>query len=193
MKTLSELISLSSIDESYKACSNRKVRLVEGAHGRLRIALWAQSHKCLNDRSWYREIWDKEILASSGDSSVVVFKSGSRSHEYHAWYFSYGTVSKSTFLTRLLSLPEAERPLLIPANISRGRIRTWQNKHNALVNGVPGDRKHGSADRVTTKEREEALLLYETEKYELVRCSIRMESGTFQGLAFRLAGSLSSL
>ncbi|KAL9136085.1 MAG: hypothetical protein Q9175_002705 [Cornicularia normoerica] len=71
------------------------------------------------------------------------------------------------FLTRLLSLPETEHPLLVPANISRGIIKTWQDKYNALVDGASADCVHGLAHRVTTKEREEALLLYETEKYEI--------------------------
>lgn len=110
--------------------------------------------------------------------------------EYPVWYFFYGTLANSAFLTRLLSLPETEHPLLVPANISRGIIKTWQDKYNALVDGASADCVHGLAHRVTTKEREEALLLYETEKYEVVRCSIMMESETVQGLTFRYAGCL---
>ena len=110
--------------------------------------------------------------------------------EFPVWYFFYGTLADSSFLTRLLSLSELEHPFLIPATISRGIVKSWQQKYNALIDGASTDYVHGSAYRVTTKEREEALLLYETEKYEVVRCSIMMESGTVEGLTFRFAGSL---
>ena len=110
--------------------------------------------------------------------------------EYPVWYFFYGTLANSAFLTRLLSLPEAEHPLLLPASISRGVVKTWQHKYNALVDGASTDCVHGVAYRVTTKEREEALLLYENEEYEVVRCSIMVGRGTIEGLAFRFAGSL---
>lgn len=110
--------------------------------------------------------------------------------EFPVWYFFYGTLADESFLSRLLSLPEAEYPILVPATVSGGIIKTWQDKYNALVDGAPTDYVHGSTYKVTTKEREEALLLYETEKYEVVRCSIMMESGTTQGLTFRFAGSL---
>ena len=43
----------------------------------------------------------------------------------------------------------------------------WQDKYNALVDGASTHCVHGSAYIVTTKEREEALLLCETEKYEV--------------------------
>ena len=110
--------------------------------------------------------------------------------EYPVWYFFYGTLEDGGFLTSLLSLPEAEHPLITPAQISWGIVKTWQGKYNALVDGISTDSVHGSAYRVTTKEREEALLLYETEMYEVVRCSIITESGAFPGLTFRFAGSL---
>ena len=110
--------------------------------------------------------------------------------DFPVWYFFYGTLADSFFLTRLLSLPETEHPLLVPATISRGIIKTWQNKYNALTDGAFTDLVHGSAYQITTKEREEALLLYETEKYEVVRCSIVMENEVVQGLTFRFVGSL---
>lgn len=110
--------------------------------------------------------------------------------EYPVWYFFYGTLTDSAFLTGLLSLPEGEHPLLVPAKISRGMVKIWQDRYSALIDGASTSYVPSSAYRVTTKEREEALLLYETEKYEVVRCSIMMESGTVQGLTFRFAGTL---
>ena len=109
--------------------------------------------------------------------------------EYPVWYFFYGTLADSSVLTRILSLSETEHPLLLPATISRGIVRKWQHKYNALVDGASTDYVHGSAYNVTTKEREEALLLYETEMYEVVRCAIVMESGVVEGLTFRFVGS----
>ena len=110
--------------------------------------------------------------------------------EFPVWYFFYGTLADSSILTRILSLSETETPLLVPATISRGIVKKWRHKYNALVDGADTDYVLGSAYRVTTKEREEALLLYETEMYEVVRCAIVMESGVVEGLTFRFVGSL---
>lgn len=110
--------------------------------------------------------------------------------EYPVWYFFYGTLADFNLLTRLLSLPKTETPILIPARIFRGLIKTWSCKYKALVDGASTDFINGSAYEVTSKEREDALRLYETENYEVVRCSIAMASRTVQGLTFRFAGSL---
>ena len=110
--------------------------------------------------------------------------------KYPVWYFFYGTLADTTLLAHLLSLPAIEVPLLIPASISRGVIRTWQNKYKALVNGAETDFVHGSAYEVTSREREEALLFYETEMYEVLRCCIMMEGQEVRGLTFRFLGSL---
>ena len=108
--------------------------------------------------------------------------------EYPVWYFFYGTLADSVFLGRLLSLPEAESPVLVPASISGGLIKTWQGKYKALVNGCSTDHVHGSAYKVTSREREDALLIYETENYEVTRCLISMGKQRVQGLTFRFTG-----
>lgn len=110
--------------------------------------------------------------------------------EYPVWYFFYGTLADSVLLTRLLLLPEAEPPILVPARISGGLIKTWDGKYKALVDGASTDYVNGSAYEVISKELENDLLLYETEKYEVVRCRITMASQTVQGLTFRFAGPL---
>lgn len=91
-----------------------------------------------------------------------------RQDEYPVWYFFNGTLADTVLLTCLLSL-EAEPPILMPASISGGLIK-WHGKYKALVDGVSTDYVHGSAYEVTSREHEEALLLYETEKYEVTRC-----------------------
>ncbi len=110
--------------------------------------------------------------------------------EYPVWYFFYGTLADPVLLTRLLSLPDTEPPTLMPASISGGLVKTWQAKYKALVNGASTDYVHGSAYEVTSREREEALLFYETEKYEVVRCCVAMANNTVQGLTFRFVGAL---
>lgn len=110
--------------------------------------------------------------------------------DYPVWYFFYGTLADPVLLTRLLSLPEIEPPILMPASVSGGLVKTWQAKYKALINGASTDHVHGSAYEVTSREREEALLFYETEKYEVVRCCITMANQTVQGLTFRFVGSL---
>ena len=110
--------------------------------------------------------------------------------EYPAWYFFYGTLADPEVLTRLLSPSEAEPPTLVPASISRGLIKSWGGKHKALVDGDSTDYVHGSAYEVASREQEDALLTYETENYEVVRCSITMASETVHGLTFRFVGSL---
>ena len=114
--------------------------------------------------------------------------------DFPVWYFFYGTLADSSFLTRLLSLPESEpQAFLIPAVIAGGVLKSWQGQYKALVDGASTDYVHGSAYLVSTREREEALLLYETENYEVVRCTIVIDNGSVvQGLTFRFAGSLSS-
>lgn len=110
---------------------------------------------------------------------------------YPVYYFFYGTLADPDSLTRHLSLPESETPKLVPASISGGSIRIWGGKYKALVDGNITDCLDGSAYRVKTKEQEEALLFFETDKYEVVRCSIAIGSGDLvQGLTFRVVGSL---
>ena len=123
--------------------------------------------------------------ASSGTTICSILQG-----EYPVWYFFYGTLADSVLLTRLLSLSEAESPILEPASISGGIIKTWHGIYKALVDGATSDVVHGSAYEITSKEQEEALLFYETENYEVVRCCITMASQRTPGLTFRFAGPL---
>lgn len=110
--------------------------------------------------------------------------------QYPVWYFFYGTLVDPVLLTRLISLSDAEPPIVEPASISGGLIKTWHGKYKALVDGGSNDVVHGSAYEITSKEQEEALLFYETENYEVVRCCIRMASQRSPGLTFRFVGPL---
>jgi hypothetical protein len=114
-------------------------------------------------------------------------------NQYPVWYFFYGTLADTGVLSGLLSLPEAERPVLRPASITGGITKTWADKYKALVDGPATARTDGWAYQVVSKEHEEALLFYETEKYEVVRCTISMngeEEEVVKGCTFRFVESL---
>ena len=110
--------------------------------------------------------------------------------QYPVWYFFYGTLSDPAVLSHVISLPEAETPDLRPARIPRGSIRTWGGKYKALVDAPDSVFTDGWAYNVNSKVGEEALLFYETEKYEVVRCDIFLkgEERGVKGCTFRFVG-----
>lgn len=111
--------------------------------------------------------------------------------EYPVWYFSYGSLAKPATLSQVLSLSYTKcPPIMTPACISGGIIKSWGGKYKALVDGTDDDIVHGSAYQVQDRESEESLLVYETEKYEVVRCIIESADRNFSGLTFRFMGSL---
>jgi hypothetical protein len=105
--------------------------------------------------------------------------------EYPVVYFFYGTLANEQVLTQLFG----EAPgALRPAQIYGGRIRTWAGKYKALVD-CPGARVDGWAYEVMSKEFDDALCVYETAKYEVVRVDIVVEGrGVVKGCTFRFAG-----
>lgn len=111
-------------------------------------------------------------------------------NQYPVWYFFYGTLCDSTILSHQLSLPEDKTPVLEPASTTGGILRTWAGKYQALVDGPPNASVKGSAYEVISKEHEDALRSYETDNYEVVRCTISIEGRQVQGCTFRFVGSL---
>ncbi|EXJ91927.1 hypothetical protein A1O3_00477 [Capronia epimyces CBS 606.96] len=105
--------------------------------------------------------------------------------QYPVWYFFYGTLADPSILARQLEL--AVEPVLTPAHVEGGHIRTWGGKYRALVDGA--GKVFGSAFLVESREHEDALCFYETDKYEVVRCSIVTADGRLDGLTFRFAGT----
>lgn len=111
--------------------------------------------------------------------------------DYPVWYFFYGSLVEPAILSQVLSLPYTKcPPIMTPAHIYGGIIKSWGGKYKALVDGTDDDIVHGSAYQVQDRESEESLLLYETEKYEVIRCVIRSANRSFSGLTFRFVGSL---
>lgn len=111
-----------------------------------------------------------------------------RNDEYPVWYFFYGTLADPDVLT---SQTGVEVPRLIPAHISGGVLKTWGGKYKALVDqrGYGKESKvAGHAFCVESEKVETGLRVYETDKYEVVRCTIEMGDRREQGLTFRFVG-----
>jgi hypothetical protein len=105
--------------------------------------------------------------------------------EYPVVYFFYGTLANEQVLARLLGHMTGA---LRPAHIYGGRIRTWGGKYKALVDR-PGSQVDGWACEVMSKDDEDALCVYETAKYEVVRVDIVVEGRVVvKGCTFRFAG-----
>jgi len=149
--------------------------------------------------------------------------SKSSQNECPVWYFFYGTLADSNVLARVLGLDGDGSAS--PAEISyrKARLRsgtcvgnagwrltTWGGKYKALVDfSSPsmasgeenGKSVEGSAYLVKTREEEDALRYYETDRYEAVRCGIELLDGLrgdggeqeheperVNGLSFRIIG-----
>lgn len=63
-------------------------------------------------------------------------------------------------------------------------LRTWACKYQALADGPPNACVEGSAYEVTSKEHEDAFRSYETDNYEVVRCTISIAGRQVQDVLF---------
>jgi hypothetical protein len=100
-------------------------------------------------------------------------------------YFFYGRLADEKRLAKLFGETNGA---LRPAQMYGGRIRMWAGKYKALVD-CPGARVYGWAYEVVSKDDEDALCVYETAKYEVVRVDIVVEGrGVVKGCTFRFAG-----
>lgn len=108
--------------------------------------------------------------------------------EYPVWFFFYGTLGY-TDLLRLQELLDLDfLPEVQKAHIQRARLESWGGKYRALLDGPADATVEGIAYQVESAEHEETLRCYETENYEVVRCTIFLENGTrIGGLTFRFA------
>lgn len=119
--------------------------------------------------------------------ATVTSLSAPTQEQYPVWYFFYGTLADAAILSRQLSLQEA--PDLRSARIWGGVLKTWAGKYKALVDGPANALMEGTAYCVLTKEHEDALRSYETDNYEVVRCTISLQDGEVQGCTFRFVGT----
>ncbi|RYN92396.1 hypothetical protein AA0119_g9972 [Alternaria tenuissima] len=116
--------------------------------------------------------------------------------QFPVWYFFYGTLGNSSFLKELFGSPPEEHAL-IPALIHGGKVKIWGGKYNALVDDDPESRVNGWAYEVVSLEQEDALRMYETAKYEVVRVEIELNTYDgkrfVKGCTFRFAGEKGEL
>ena len=108
--------------------------------------------------------------------------------EFPVSYFFYGTLGFAD-LIRLMKLLELDLlPKVRRAHIKGGTLKQWGGKYKALVDGPLDAEVSGVVYEVESAKHEEALRCYETENYEVVRCTIVLESGERRhGLTFRFA------
>ena len=112
--------------------------------------------------------------------------------QYPVCYFFYGTLADRSVLAHQLQLPEQNVPVLSPAFVEHGMLKSWAGKYKALVDGQSDSRVQSWAYEVQTAEHEEVLRFYETARYEVVRCSIRFSDrkDAVPGLTFRFVDPL---
>lgn len=108
--------------------------------------------------------------------------------EYPVPYFFYGTLADRAILARVLGTSDHDEIKYQTATVSGAALTTWAGKYRGLVDGGHSDEVDGMMYMVKSREEEEALRIYETAKYEVVRCNIQQkaESKSRVGLTFRL-------
>ncbi|CVL06404.1 uncharacterized protein FMAN_03705 [Fusarium mangiferae] len=105
-------------------------------------------------------------------------------NECPVWYFFYGTLTDPYFLSKLFgSNFQAEYHA---ATIRGGVLKTWARYYALVDDPSHTNFVHGKALLVETREQEERLRAYETNAYEVVRCSIEIGlEEPMSGLTFR--------
>lgn len=116
--------------------------------------------------------------------------------EYPVWYFFYGTLQDPEKLRSLFEGSQEEVYELKPAKVFGGKMTMWGGKYKALVDAPmllygteDGEKVEGKAFLVESKEYEDALRLYESKAYEVVRCMNVFDDGKeVAGCTFRFRG-----
>lgn len=108
--------------------------------------------------------------------------------EYRVWYFFYGTLADPGKLAEVLETPGAKYELS-QASVKREKLRTWGGgKYLAMIDAAESDEVTGWAFLVHDEAQEDKLRMYETHRYDVVRCEIAIEAlGSVRGHAFRFA------
>ncbi|KAL7941551.1 hypothetical protein V8C42DRAFT_178031 [Trichoderma barbatum] len=112
--------------------------------------------------------------------------------EYPVWYFFYGTLADANILAHVIGVGEGEETAIEykRARICRGRLSTWGGRYSALVDADECSTVDGWAYQVNNQSQEDLLRVYETGRYEVVRCTMELlggDGGFLRGLTFRLA------
>ena len=128
---------------------------------------------------------DATLPQNRADSQHVIFRP--EQEEYPVWYFFYGPLADPAELSIILRL--SDKPQYKSATVSGGRLLSWNAVADSAPNEMSTDIK-GQAFLVTTKRDEESLRFSVTDKFEVVRCSIRIDDigELVSGLTFRYVG-----
>jgi hypothetical protein len=146
-----------------------------------------RARKALSPESAYPTLGLDTTLPQHRPHSILDGAFRPRHNEYPVYYFFYGTLANLILLASIFNTPPSTEHELRPAHIFGGRLRTWGGKYKALVDS-PRERVDGWAFEVATKEEEDALCMYETAKYEVVRVGIEIAGRVVTGCTFRFAG-----
>lgn len=113
--------------------------------------------------------------------------------EFPVRYFFYGTLADRAVLARILCISNEDSIQFEPAVVSGAVMSSWGNKYRGLIDGDQSAQVHGKAYMVKSREEEEALRIYETNNYEVVRCNmvLQLDRKAYVGLTFRLTQSAS--
>lgn len=111
--------------------------------------------------------------------------------QYPIWYFFYGTLADPQVLSGHLGLLADDDLGLVPATVSCGILISW-GTYRALVDGPSTSQVSGHVYFVKSEEQEDALRFYETEKYDVVRCTMTMDGDgrEVEGCTFRFNGRI---
>jgi hypothetical protein len=105
--------------------------------------------------------------------------------QFPVWYLFYGTLADPAALARVLAIDII--PVLQSAVLHGGRLECWGGKYKALADEYdrPDAEIAGKAYLVQNQAHEDALRFYETDAYEVVRCSFSIDGVPRVGLTFR--------
>lgn len=109
--------------------------------------------------------------------------------QYPVWYFFYGSLADPDVLSMNLSLPTDQPPIFHAATVKGGVLTRWGSKYWALVDGPSDATVKGVAYRVFSRDHEDSLRSYETDNYEVVRCTMTLGLERMPGCTLRFIGA----
>ena len=105
-----------------------------------------KAHKELSDTSIYSTLGRDATLPQNRFQDIQIIKPNNDDcftpapGQYPVWYFFYGTLAEIPRLRSVLSLGENTTPLLHPASVTGGKMKTWGGgKYNALIDDPCGN------------------------------------------------------
>ncbi|KAI1465082.1 uncharacterized protein F4812DRAFT_466558 [Daldinia caldariorum] len=148
---------------------------------------YSKAEKDLSSQSVYPSLRIDATMPQHRANSKDDPRRAPAQNQYPVWYFFYGTLGDPSVLNRLLGCEPSYRP----ASVAHAVIKTWGGKYKALVSTIDDKKEvRGQAFLVGNRDQEHCLRLYETDKYDVVRCKIRLDGEKVRGLTFRFIGDV---